>query len=697
MTTLFPQSFRSSVMAGICLAVIAVAHPAYGASPRSPEVLKQDLSRLLAMPFANDMVGAKDAPVIAWVENRGGARNVLVSQNGKSPKLLTHYTRDDGILLWDLALSRNGRIAAYVENGDPEYPDGAPPNAGLQNNLPKQNVHVVLPSGQDVIAGQGHSPAFSPDGKMLAFSEGGTLFQGRVAVKAAAVLKTVGSIEALKWSADGTRLLFSLRRGTHSLIGLFTLSGAGNGKLEFIDPAFAHDVLPEFSPDGSKIAFVRSRAPLHDDQVEKGSFWSLHVYDLKTQTGSEVWKAPSGQGGRFAASEGMSLIWADDTHLLFPWEGSGWMRVYELDLAHAATPRALMPDNAEVSSYCLDSDRQSLIYTSNAGDLDASYGWSQSLLGGAPVRIGHGNKMQFSVVPAGHSIAFMETGVEQTAHPVVLNGKSDLETPVEPVLPAGIKFVTPQNVHFKSADGTDLHGQVFLPPSGSDARKPALLFLHGGPKRQMLPAFNPMDYYSNAYLMNQTLASDGYVVMTVNYRSGTGYGEGFRNALHTGDRGASEYQDVLAAASYLQHRSDVNPHKIGVWGGSWGGYLTALSLARNSDIFAAGADFHGVHDLTDPSRMGLSPDENQAKLETAWRSSPAASIQNWRSPVLLVHGDDDWNVDFSQSVILSRLLSEQGVAFQEHSFPNERHTFLRNQDWESAYLWMIEFFSEQLK
>ncbi len=105
-----------------------------------------------------------------------------------------------------------------------------------------------------------------------------------------------------------------------------------------------------------------------------------------------------------------------------------------------------------------------------------------------------------------------------------------------------------------------------------------------------------VDYYNNAYGMNQYLASLGYVVLSINYRSGIGYGMQFRWAVNQGPSGASEYHDVEGADLYLRAREDVDPKRIGLWGGSYGGYLTAMGLSRGSDLFAAGVDFHGVHD-----------------------------------------------------------------------------------------------------
>ncbi|MXX78541.1 MAG: prolyl oligopeptidase family serine peptidase, partial [Gemmatimonadales bacterium] len=158
-------------------------------------------------------------------------------------------------------------------------------------------------------------------------------------------------------------------------------------------------------------------------------------------------------------------------------------------------------------------------------------------------------------------------------------------------------LVEPQQVTFESEDGILIHGQLFLPPvSVEGGRHPAAVFFHGGSRRQMLLGWHYMRYYHNAYALNQYLASRGYVVLSVNYRSGTGYGLEFREALNYGARGASEYRDVVAAARFLAERDDVDATRVGLWGGSYGGYLTALGLARNSDLFAAGVDIHGGHD-----------------------------------------------------------------------------------------------------
>ena len=103
----------------------------------------------------------------------------------------------------------------------------------------------------------------------------------------------------------------------------------------------------------------------------------------------------------------------------------------------------------------------------------------------------------------------------------------------------------------------------------------------------MMPAYHYMQFYHWAYGINQWLADQGYIVMSVNYRLGIGYGRVYQHPEHSGPAGASEYQDVLSGARFLQSVKGVDPTRIGIWGGSYGGFPTAIALARNSDVFKA--------------------------------------------------------------------------------------------------------------
>src|SRR5690606_37139879 len=149
------------------------------------------------------------------------------------------------------------------------------------------------------------------------------------------------------------------------------------------------------------------------------------------------------------------------------------------------------------------------------------------------------------------------------------------------------QHVKPQHVSFRSEDGTLVYGQLFV-PQNLKSKAPALVYIHGGPRRQMFLGWHFLDYYFADYILNQYLASQGFVVLSVNYRMGTGYGFDFQNPEKVGNQGASEYKDILASGKWLQQHPLIDPERVGVFGGSYGGYLTALALGKNSDIFVAG-------------------------------------------------------------------------------------------------------------
>jgi dipeptidyl aminopeptidase/acylaminoacyl peptidase len=251
-------------------------------------------------------------------------------------------------------------------------------------------------------------------------------------------------------------------------------------------------------------------------------------------------------------------------------------------------------------------------------------------------------------------------------------------------------LVTPRAVRYTSSDGVVVHAQLFEAAGGA-AKKPAIVYVHGGPPRQMLLGWHYSDYYSRAYALNQYLASRGYLVLSINYRLGIGYGYEFHRPRGAGAQGASEYLDVKAGAEYLRTLPAVDGARIGIYGGSYGGFLTALALGRNSDLFAAGVDIHGVHDFTTAASgagavlaaaLGLpgtlQPADREAAMDIALRSSPVFAVPTWRSPVLLVHGDDDRNVRFSQTVDLVQRLTAAKVPFEELVVPDDTHHWMRH-------------------
>jgi dipeptidyl aminopeptidase/acylaminoacyl peptidase len=242
-----------------------------------------------------------------------------------------------------------------------------------------------------------------------------------------------------------------------------------------------------------------------------------------------------------------------------------------------------------------------------------------------------------------------------------------------------------------------VHGQLFIDRK-IPGKRAGVVFMHGGPHRQMLLGFHYSDYYSNSYAFNQYLASQGYAVVAVNYRTGIGYGRDFRRAKNQGPRGASEYQDVVAAGKFLQLLPEVDGSKIGLWGGSYGGYLTAMGLARNPELFKAGVDLHGVHDWSfDAQDATNSWGLAKSDMDLAYKSSPVSDLSKWTGPVLMVHGDDDRNVQFQQTIDLTEKLREKNVPLELLVLPDEIHGFLRYESWTKVYTAAKDFFDRKLK
>lgn len=661
---------------------LALAQPAAATAP-------DPLADALALPTASALTGAADAPRFAWVENAAGVRNVWTAMRGEPARRLTAFGEDDGRQIYGLAFSRDGASLAFVRGGDEDYPDEEnSPNTAAAPNPPEQQVFVIsADGGTPLLVGAGHSPAFSPDGRQLAFTRRGELWLWTRGREARRLARVTGEVRRIAWAPDGRRLLLSESRGEHSFVALLEADGT---RLRYLDPGLGHSIEPTFSPNGGEIAFIRYLAPPPAAAPDSGPYWSIRLVDVATGRARTLWSAPAGAGGRYAGTRSRNLFWSQDGLILFPWERSGWLHVYALDARRGGAPRPLTEGAFEVDTFLLGGDGTSLIYAANSGHIDRREIWRRPLRGGAAARLAGGSAIHSFPTVAGDAVAAIATDVSRPAYPVLLDGRAE---PLGAV-PVAEGFVAPEAVTFRAADGLEIRGQLFRARTGG--RRPAVIFVHGGPRRQMLLGFHPSRYYSNAYILNQHLAAQGHHVLTVNYRGGTGYGRAFRDAPETGREGAAEYRDILAAARWLGARGDVDPERIGIWGGSWGGYLTALALARDSDLFAAGVDLHGVHSMLRPVPSSLSPEAQERARRLQWESSPLAAIDRWRSPVLLVHGDDDRNVDFAQSLVLARELAARGIPYRELVFPNERHSFFRHQSWLESLRATAEFLDRNL-
>ncbi len=666
------------------------------------------IQQALSAPFASDLVASPRLGRFAWIENQQGRRNLWMAKSDGSGKYvskqLTSYDQDDGQEMYQIAWTPDAEHLVYVRGGDSEFPGKPDPNPALAPDGVAQNIwFIAATGGEPRKLGEGYGPVVSPAGNQVAFLSHGQIWAldlGPDAAKAKPLLHVRGDISELVWAPDSHAIAFVSERTDHSFIGVYDLRAKS---LLYLDPGTEDDAEPAWSPDSRQIAYIRvPGSPQSPSSAHRtASPWSIRVADVATGKGQSVWKAAEGRGSAFREIHGTQLFWTAENYLVFPWEADGWSHLYSIP-ASGGKALLLTPGDFEVEDVSLATDHKNILYASNQQDIDRRHIWMIAASGGKPKQLTGGTGIEVAPVEAENLVATLHSDEHTPLRPALLNAHGQLQDLAPELIPdtyPGAKFIKPEQVLFLAADGLQLHGQLFLPSSANDGKRhPALVFFHGGSRRQMLLGFHTMQYYSNAYAMNQYLASLGYIVLSVNYRSGIGYGLDFREALHYGRDGASEFNDILGAGNYLRTRHDIDPARIGVWGGSYGGFLTALALARASDMFAAGVDMHGVHQWQRPAswRPSSDPEADARLLKTEWESSPMSSMASWRSPVLLIQGDDDRNVPFSQTVSLARVLRKQGVEFEELVFPDEIHGFLLQRSWLAAYTAEADFFQRHL-
>jgi dipeptidyl aminopeptidase/acylaminoacyl peptidase len=676
------------------------------------------LEQVLSSPFPSNLVAAGKASRIAWVFDRKGVRNVWVADGPtfENAHAVTRFTADDGQPMASVRLTPYGRSILFVR-GSEANEAGEVANPMSDTTAPKQQVWIVDVDGNGTprLLGDMGCPfedcedlEVSPDGKHVAWSTKKQIWMadipepGKDAVAGKQMFTSRGDNSQPKWSPDSTRVAFVSDRGDHSLIGVYTLGAA---ELRWIAPTFDADSFPRWSPDGTKIAFVRRGGtqrglPLIPIRPVP---WAILVADAASGQGREIWHSGTRDRDSFPDLwEDVSFQYAAGGRIVFSSEQDGRNHLYAI-ADSGGQPALLTPGDFDVEDVRLSQDKNSILYSSNQDDVERRHLWRVGASGGSPQWLTKGDTAEWSPVEVAGQVVCLGSSATSPAMPYQLAAKGR-EMIAPDALPKDFpsaELVTPQIVTFLSADRRFLiHGQLFV-PRGRTRPGPALIFTHGGPIRQMMPAFHYMDYYHNAYAENQYLASRGYVVLSVNYRLGIMYGRDFREVPDGVWRGSSEYSDVLAGAHYLQSLPTVDKTRIGLWGGSYGGLLTALGLARNSDIFAAGVDFHGVHDWSvflpqwTPVAKNA-PDLEQAK-KLAFDSSPNAALATWKSPVLLIQGDDDRNVPVSQTVDLVQQLRDHNVPVEQIIFPDEVHGFLRWSSWITAYHATADFFDRNLK
>jgi dipeptidyl-peptidase 4 len=734
------------------------------AAASTKKAAPNSIEAFMGPPSPLEISAAKKRDKIAWVSYERGMRNVYVASGPDfKPIKVTQFNKDDGVDLGSVRLSDDGSIVTFIRGSGQNragwvanpshYPEGGERAVWAANTDGTGAWRLAVITNTEVGGGGGRgggAPELSPDGRYIVFVKDGQIYRAKTARGSATRIDTAG-VPFLKqwgrqanpqWSPDGSKLAFVSTRDNHSFIGVYDMK---TNSVSFMSPSVDFDNSPTWSPDGKRLAFVRrpgtpfgaqqqqgqggvgnpagpaaaqagapagrggrgggggragggggrgrggDEAPAAIDGLYRAAFpggytLSLMVADVATGKAQELWHA---QPGDRVFSNITNITWAGD-HLVFGAQqpNDEWDRFFSVSITSPqqqptllTTTDGLINDGVADRTFAttaISRDGKTMFYATNAKDIEKRHIWSVPVAGGTPRQISS-SWVEVSPTPLanGKQLAVLYFGSDQPASVGILpvdSGATKVVFPTNVMLKDFPKaqHVMPEIVITKAPDGLEIHNQLFLPKDLKPGEKrPAVVFVHGGPARQMLPAYHYMQFYHWAYAYNQYLASQGYVVMSINYRLGIGYGRSFRQPGNTQAQGNAEYQDVVAGAKYLQSRPDVDPNRVGIWGLSYGGLLVAQSLARNSDIFVAGVDMAGVH------LYG----SNLDSTNLAYQSSAAAHVDTWKSPVYFVHGDDDRNVDFSQTIGLVNLLRFRNVYHELTVIPDDTHESLIHSRW----------------
>jgi dipeptidyl aminopeptidase/acylaminoacyl peptidase len=419
----------------------------------------------------------------------------------------------------------------------------------------------------------------------------------------------------------------------------------------------------------------------------------------------DAWIREQGIGGGFGGGAGIAWL-PDNKRFLFLSEKTGYLQMYSVDMS-AAQPiaTALTSGSWEVTSAELSNDRTKVFLQTNEVHPGERHFYTMSVDGGPRTKVTTmAGSNDATVSPDERTLALIHSYATKPPELHMMPFAAEAAAVQVTTTPSdewrAFKWIDPKVVTYKARDGQDVYARLYTPEmmgAKRDPRKPAVVFVHGAGYLQN--AHKYWSTYYREYMFHHILASKGYVVLDPDYRASSGYGRDWRTGIYR-FLGGKDLEDVVDGAKFLVATEKVDAKRIGVYGGSYGGFITLMALFTTPDVFVAGAALRPVTDWSHYNHGYTSNILNtpQADPEAYRKSSPILHAEGLKNRLLILHGMVDTNVFFQDSVRLAqRLIELRKENWELAGYPVENHAFTEETSWADEYKRILKLFEEELR